>query len=258
MDCQAEVQLVRLRLDDLDGVRRLDFDLTDRTVMVTHTTNSGEIEAALRTLGLDTTKLDEREGAADGPVVDPGVERRALAIALVINAGFFVAELTAGFISNSLGLIADSLDMAADSGVYALSLVAVGGSAARKNRLATTSGYVQLGLAFAGLVEVTRRFIFEDTIPDVTTMITLSLLALLGNMATLVILARVRSDEVHLQASWIFTANDIKVNGLVIAAAIGVAVFDSAVPDLIAGGMIFLVVAGGARRILKMSSAPQR
>jgi Co/Zn/Cd efflux system component len=56
-----------------------------------------------------------------------------------------------------------------------------------------------------------------------------------------------------LQASWIFTANDIKVNGLVIAAAIGVAVTDSAVPDLVAGGIIFVVVANGARRILKIS-----
>ena len=64
---------------------------------------------------------------------------------------------------------------------------------------------------------------------------------------------RVRSGEVHLQASWIFTANDIKVNALVIAAAIGVIVLDSATPDLIAGGFIFLVVANGARRILGLS-----
>ncbi len=64
---------------------------------------------------------------------------------------------------------------------------------------------------------------------------------------------QVRSGEVHLQASRIFTANDIKVNALVIAAAIGVIVFDSAMPDLIAGGFIFAVVANGARRILGMS-----
>jgi Co/Zn/Cd efflux system component len=69
----------------------------------------------------------------------------------------------------------------------------------------------------------------------------------------LIVLHRVRSGEVHLQASWIFTANDIKVNALVIAAAIGVSLTDSAVPDLIAGAVIFVVVANGARRILGLS-----
>ena len=38
-----------------------------------------------------------------------------------------------------------------------------------------------------------------------------------------------------------------------IEAAIGVIIFDSAIPDLIAGGFIFAVVANGARRILAMS-----
>ena len=84
-------------------------------------------------------------------------------------------------------------------------------------------------------------------------MIVMSVLALAGNIITLLVLHRVRSGEAHLQASWIFTANDIKVNGLVIAAAIGVTLTDSAIPDLIAGAVIFAVVANGARRILKIS-----
>jgi Co/Zn/Cd efflux system component len=47
--------------------------------------------------------------------------------------------------------------------------------------------------------------------------------------------------------------NDIKVNALVIAAAFGVMMTDSPTPDLIAGGIIFVVVANGARRILNIS-----
>jgi Co/Zn/Cd efflux system component len=100
---------------------------------------------------------------------------------------------------------------------------------------------------------VVRRFVVDTELPDPTSMIVLSALALAGNIVTLVVLNQVRSGEVHLQASWIFTANDIKVNALVIAAAIGVIVFDSAIPDLIAGAFIFLVVANGARRILILS-----
>ncbi len=253
MDCQAEVQLVRMCLDDIDGVRHLDFDLSARTVDVVHTRGSDEIEAALRSLDLDATRLEVSTDDRGGHRVEVGVERRALGIALIINAAFFGGELVAGILAGSLGLLADSLDMAADSGVYALSLLAVGRSSHTKKRLAAKSGYVQLGLAGAGLIEVIRRFAFDDSTPDVTTMIVVSALALVGNIVTLVVLSRVRSGEVHLQASWIFTANDIKVNALVIAAAIAVAVLGTAVPDLVAGAVIFLVVAGGARRILAIS-----
>lgn len=51
-----------------------------------------------------------------------------------INFGFFLIEMTTGWISSSMGLIADSLDMLADSIVYALSLFAVGGAVSRKRK----------------------------------------------------------------------------------------------------------------------------
>lgn len=156
-------------------------------------------------------------------------------------------------LSRSLSLIADSLDMAADASVYALSLVAVGGSASRKRRLAAASGYLQLGLAVIGLIAVARRFLIDVERPEVTTMVVMSLLALSGNIVVIIVLRRVRSGDGHLEASWIFTANDIKVNLLVIVAAIAVVATESAAPDLIAGGIIFLVVANGARRILAIS-----
>ena len=43
------------------------------------------------------------------------------------------------------------------------------------------------------------------------------------------------------------------MNLLVIIAAIAVAFTDSAAPDLIAGAIIFVVVANGARRILNIT-----
>jgi Co/Zn/Cd efflux system component len=251
MDCAAEEQLVRMALDDRDDVERIEFDSQHRDVLVEHHSNADAIADVLEPLGLEARHVDDT--STIDTQGDSGRERTALIIALIINAGFFVGELTVGLISRSMGLIADALDMGADASVYALSLAAVGTVAARKKRLARASGFVQLALAALGLVEVIRRFIVDTELPDPTSMIVLSVLALAGNIITLVVLNRVRSGEVHLQASWIFTANDIKVNALVIAAAIGVIVFDSAVPDLIAGGLIFAVVANGARRILAMS-----
>jgi Co/Zn/Cd efflux system component len=255
MDCAAEEQLVRMRLDAVAGIRRVDIDLANRTVAVDHDGTVGEIAAALDSLDLDSTPLDERNALDPVSPADPKRERRALLLALAINAAFFFGEFVAGVFARSLGLIADALDMGADASVYALSLFAVGRSATRKRRLAAASGYLQLGLAIVGLAAVVRRFIGDVEPPDVSTMIVMSLLALAGNIATIVVLHRVRSSEAHIQASWIFTANDIKVNLLVIAAAAAVAATDSAAPDLIVGAVIFVIVANGARRILSISRA---
>jgi Co/Zn/Cd efflux system component len=251
MDCAAEEELVRMALSDVDGIDRLEFHLDRRDVVVEHRSTTDAIAAALQSLDLGARHLDDTSEI--GPANEPGRERNALLVALIINAGFFVAELTVGVISRSMGLVADALDMGADASVYALSLAAVGTAAARKKQLARASGYLQLGLATIGLLEVIRRLVVETELPDPTSMIVLSALALVGNTVTLIVLHRVRSDEAHLQASWIFTANDIKVNALVIAAALGVALTDSAMPDLFAGAVIFVVVANGARRILRLS-----
>lgn len=253
IDCAAEEQLVRMRLHAVSGIRRVDIDLGNRTVAVEHETSVTEIAAALDSLDLDSSELAEH--AAPEPIspVDPSHQHRALLIAFGINAAFFLGEFIAGVVARSLGLIADALDMGADASVYVLSLFAVGRSAVHKRRLAATSGYLQLGLAIVGLVAVIRRFLADAGPPDVATMIAMSVLALGGNIVTILILLRVRSDEAHIQASWIFTANDIKANLLVIAAAIAVAATDSAAPDLIAGAVIFVIVTNGARRILTVS-----
>jgi len=251
MDCAAEEQLVRMALSDIDGINRISVDLDQRDVVIDHDTSPVAIGTALDALRLGNCHVDDTsEMAAPG---NERRERRALVFAFVVNVAFFVGELTVGLISRSMGLVADALDMGADAGVYALSLAAVGTATARKKQLARTSGFVQFGLAALGLVEVIRRFFADTELPDPRSMIVMSLLALAGNVATLLVLQRVRSGEAHLQASWIFTANDIKVNVLVVGAAIGVIVTDSQIPDLIAGGIIFAVVANGARRILRIS-----
>ena len=232
------------------GNRVIGADLDERKVIIDHDTGTDVIDAALQALDLGAEHLDD--AGEIHPTDHPG-ERKALIVALVINGGFFVGELTVGLFSRSMGLIADALDMGADASVYALSVAAVGTAASRKKQLARRSGYLQIGLATIGLIEVLRRVLVDVELPDPTSMIVLSTLALVGNIATLVVLHRVRSGEAHLQASWIFTANDIKVNALVIAAAIGVTVTASAIPDLVAGAIIFAVVANGARRILAIS-----
>lgn len=259
MDCPAEEQIVRMRLSGLTGIHLVSVDLDARTVAVTHDHTSLDVLAALDQLDLDAELVDDHIGdpatpTLAGPASD-GVRapRRALLVALLINAGFFVAELTAGLISRSMGLVADSLDMLADASVYALSLVAMGRAVEGQKRMARTSGYVQLGLAVAGLVEVLRRSVVGEPAPDVVIMVVVAGLALVANVVVLLMLRRAGGEGAHLQAAWIFTSNDVKVNALVIAAALLVMATDSAAPDLIVGGLVFVVVANGARRILRLS-----
>lgn len=176
------------------------------------------------------------------------IGRRALLILFGMNGVMLVVELVAGWRAESMGLLADGLDMGADAAVYLLALLAVGASAQRKIRAAQFAGRVQLGLAFLALLEVVRRLVSGST-PEPPVMMVVSLAALAVNIGCLVLLRRHREGEVHLQAAWIFSATDVQANLGVLSAAVLVDVLDSAIPDLIVGLAISSLVLHGALRI---------
>jgi len=132
-------------------------------------------------------------------------------------------------------------------------LFAVGGTVARKNNIAKFAGYFQIVLAVIGFVEVVRRFIGIEAMPNFKTMIVVSVLALIANVICLYLLQKNKSKEAHMQASMIFTSNDIIVNSGVIVAGFLVHWLNSSYPDLIIGAIVFVVVARGAYRILKLA-----
>ena len=253
MDCAAEEQLVRMQLSGSEDVKRLAFDLPQRTVVVTHTGSSTEIERLMHELNLGATLVERSQIDELEPDTGDDRQRKFLIIVLIINAALFAVELTAGYLAGSMGLVADSLDMLADALVYGLSLYAVGRTLQHKKRVARMSGYFQLLLAIFGMVEVVRRFLGAGGEPSFTLMIGISLLALAGNVASLLVLQRAASKEVHMKASWIFTTNDVLVNIGVIVAGILVFVTGSKIPDLVVGAVVFCLVAYGAFRILKLS-----
>lgn len=158
-----------------------------------------------------------------------------------------------GFISNSMGLVADSLDMLADSLVYGLALFAIGGTTVKKKNIAKASGYFQIILAIFGITEVIRRFLGFGDVPTFQMMIVISLLALIGNATSLFLLQKSKNTEAHMQASMIFTSNDVIINIGVILAGILVFVTNSKIPDLVVGAIVFIIVARGAYRILQIA-----
>ncbi|MDH5632734.1 MAG: cation transporter [Gammaproteobacteria bacterium] len=176
-------------------------------------------------------------------------QRRDLIILLLINAVMFVVELAAGWIAQSAGLVADSLDMFADAAVYGIALYAVARSANLKITAARLSGLFQMILALTVLLEVGRRVLVGSE-PESPLMIAIGLLALAANVACLLLIARHRKGEVHMRASWIFSANDVMANVAVIASGFLVAWLDSRWPDLVVGLAIAVLVFYGGRRIL--------
>jgi cation diffusion facilitator family transporter len=253
MDCPSEERLIRMALDDLGSVAELRFDLQARTVTVVHTGAPGPLLGKLEPLGLGATLTTTEEVLLD-PVVEPSrdvEEARTLRVLLAINAAMFVVELVAGWLAQSSGLIADSLDMLADAMVYGLSLYAVGKAAGAKLRAAHVSGLFQGLLALGVIADVVRRLL-SGSAPEPPAMIGISILALAANVSCLLLLARHRHGGAHMKARWIFSTNDVLANlGVIVAGAL-VAWTGSRLPDLAIGSAVGLLVLGGAVRILRL------
>lgn len=251
MDCPAEEQMIRMKLEGLVNIQYLDFDMQGRRLDVYHTGDYANIYSALESLQLDT-KLVFSEPAPHVKEIHRQ-QTRVLWQVLLINFFFFALEILTGFIAGSMGLVADSLDMLADSIVYGLSLYAVGGAISRKRKIAGAAGYFQLTLAVMGFAEVIRRFLGHGEAPDYILMIIISLLALAGNAMCLYLLQKSESQEVHMKASMIFTSTDVIVNIGVIVAGGLVYLTASKLPDLAVGTIVFVLVGVGSYKILQLS-----
>lgn len=256
MDCPSEENMIRMALQDVDGVQSLGFDLSARTLTVVHRAPVQHVLERLEPLGLGAALTASRSvdtcGAPPGgaPSDDAG-EARLLWLLLSINAVMFVVEIVVGFLAQSTGLMADALDMFADAGVYGLSLFAVGRAAALKIRAAHVAGWLQLVLAAMVLGEALRRFVYGSE-PVSSLMMGMGLMALAANVTCLILVARKRNAGAHMKASYIFSANDVIANAGVIVAGGLVAVTGSNYPDLVIGAVVGLFVLNGARRILSL------
>ena len=252
MDCPSEESLIRMKLDTIEGIKMLEFNIPDRKLIVIHDGNLAEIENAINNLKLGD-KLISSEKVEGVKIQEDKNQSKLLWTVLIINFAFFSIEIITGWFSKSMGLVADSLDMLADSIVYGLSLFAVGKSAISKKKVASLAGYFQILLAVIGFIEVIRRFFGSEALPNFSTMILVSIFALVANALCLLLLQKSKSNhEAHMKASMIFTSNDIIINLGVIVAGLCVMLLNSGIPDLIIGSIVFILVIKGALKILQL------
>jgi len=184
-------------------------------------------------------------------------ERRILRVALALNAAMAVIGGVAGWIAQSTGLLADALDMLSDATAYAIGLVAIGRTVRFKANAALFSGSVLLVLGIGILVEVGRRVVFGAE-PLSGWMIGTALLSLAVNVTVLRMLAPLKSGEVHLRATWLFTRADVVANLGVILAGMLVLWLRSPYPDFFIGALIGLYVIKEAVEILRDARAERR
>jgi len=254
MDCPSEEGLIRLRLDEVPGVKNLKFEIPDRKLTIYHEGHSQDLLSALEPLNFGAEIVSVTDVSEDFVVPSANEEEESslLKKLLYINGFMFVVELFAGIIADSMGLISDSLDMLADSSVYLISLFAVGKSLSVKKKSARLNGLFQLILGTGVLIETVRKYLYGSD-PQADYMILISLVALAANVYCLYLLTKHKNGDVHMKASYICSSTDVMANTGVFLAGVAVFFTKSPIPDLVIGVVVTVIVLRGALMIFKIS-----
>lgn len=180
--------------------------------------------------------------------------RRAVWIALIINATMFGVEIFAGVTAHSAALKADALDFLGDSANYAISLGVAGMVLTWRARAAMLKGATLFALG-VWVIGSTGYAAFAGTLPQAETMGIVGGLALAANVAVAFILYRFRSGEANMRSVWICSRNDAIGNVAVVAAAFGVFGTGSAWPDLTVAAILATLGISGGIQIMRQAAA---
>jgi Co/Zn/Cd efflux system component len=187
----------------------------------------------------------------DQSMNDPRL-RRALWIALILNAGMFGLEIVAGLTADSRALMADAIDFLGDSGNYALSLAVASMALAWRARAAVVKAATMLvfGLSVVGVTAWSALF---GTYPQAETMGLVGLLALGVNVFVAAILYRFRAGDSNMRSVWICSRNDAIGNLAVMLAALGVFGTGQAWPDLLVASIMAVLAVWGSISIFRQA-----
>lgn len=161
-------------------------------------------------------------------------QSKTLKAVLAINLVMFVAEFSAGWISSSTALMADSLDMLGDALVYGFSLYVVSRNDAWKAGAAVLKGGIMAVFGLFVLGQATYK-VLNPVVPEFELIGLFGLIALAANSVCLMLLWRHRGEDVNMRSVWLCSRNDIIANVSVLFAALGVWLTSSQWPDLVVG-----------------------
>lgn len=165
--------------------------------------------------------------------------KKALWIALALNATMFLVEIVAGIQSGSVSLLADAIDFAGDAANYGLSLAVLTMGVVWRSRAALIKGISMSAFGVFVLGKLVWSALYGIP-PEPLTMGTVAILALLVNGGVALLLYAFRDGDANMRSVWLCSRNDAIGNVAVILAAAGVFGTGQAWPDLI----VALIMAG--------------
>ncbi|WP_421880451.1 cation transporter [Pacificispira sp.] len=157
--------------------------------------------------------------------------KRALWTVIAINGGMFFVEMTAGAFAGSKALQADALDFLGDTATYAISLFVIGMSLRVRATAAIAKG-LSLGAMGLWVFGSTAYQVLVLGVPSATVMGGVGFLALMANLASVVLLMRFKDGDANVRSVWLCSRNDAIGNVAVMLAAAGVWFTGTAWPDL--------------------------
>jgi Co/Zn/Cd efflux system component len=184
---------------------------------------------------------------------DPGW-RRALWIALGVNAGMFLMEIAAGVAAGSASLQADALDFLGDAANYAISLGVAGMALAWRTRAALAKG-LSLAVLAVWVLGGTVWHALAGTLPSAGTMGVVGVLALAANAGVALMLYRWRGGDANMRSVWICSRNDAIGNVAVVLAALGVFGTGTGWPDIIVASVMAALGLSGGWQIVRQAVA---
>lgn len=163
--------------------------------------------------------------------------KRTLIAVIVINGAMFITEIVAGITAGSQALLADALDFLGDTVTYAISLAVIGMPLIVRARAALFKG-VSLALMGLWVLGSTLYHVLATGTPQAEIMGAVGFLALLANLASVLLLLKYRDGDANVRSVWLCSRNDAIGNIAVILAASGVWASKTAWPDLIVAGLM--------------------
>ena len=165
--------------------------------------------------------------------------RRALWVALVLNALMFGVELAASFFAQSVSLLADAVDFLGDAANYGIALFVLALAPVWRSRAALWKGWVMVGYGVFVLGKSAWQW-SAGIVPEPLTMGWVSLVALAVNVGVAALLFAHRGGDAQARSVWLCSRNDALGNLAVMGAAGGVWTTAHGWPDI----AVALVLAG--------------
>lgn len=183
--------------------------------------------------------------------------KRRLWLVIALNATMFVVEMTAGHLAKSQALQADALDFFGDALTYGISLAVIGASIKVRTTAALAKGgsLLLMGLWVFGS---TVYRIFYVGVPEAQIMGGIGLLALLTNLASVILLVRYKDGDANVRSVWLCSRNDAIGNVAVMFAALGVWGTSSGWPDLVVAMIMAGLFLSSAVQIIRQALAERR